>query len=108
MKYIKTFENKNKVFKVGQYVIAENIPYKPNLKSFFNDNIGLIIKKEKYTNSINVKITEYIVKYENIPDNIETYFMKNSIHFYSDDLRLATEEEIEKHELNNITNKFNI
>ena len=34
--------------------------------------------------------------------------MKNSIHFYSDDLRLATEEEIEKHELNNITNKFNI
>ena len=38
MKYIKTFENISKKFKVGQYVIVKYISYTPQLYDFLNNN----------------------------------------------------------------------
>ena len=109
MKYLKKFENKTNNFKIGQYVVAENLPYTyiQDLKNFLNNNVGqitMIGDKDYIDNSY----SKYYVKYENIPKNLEYLFYKNQKESYTKNIRLATEEEIENYKLNKITNKFNI
>jgi len=108
MKYIKTFESRKKVFKVGQYVISEYVPFKPDIKNFLENNIGQIIGISKNFGYNDKPYTAYNVKYTNIPSDLKWVF-KNDIHdFYPENIRLATKEEIKKYKLYNITNKFNI
>jgi len=96
MKYIKTFENISKKFKVGQYVIVKYISYTPQLYDFLNNNIGKIVSITEH-----FEIPKYIiynVKYENIPDDIKWAFNgrnKNLYKAYSNELKLATKITIE-------------
>ena len=117
MKYIKIYENiptprindavKNSIFNLCDYVVADNYiwQYKNiEVKNFLKNNVGVI--KCAAANS-------YDVDYINIPTYIHKIIVnriiiKNSIVFYTEDLRLATSEEIKQYELQKYMNKYNL
>ena len=66
MKYKKTFENRKKIPKIGDYALV-NIDI-PIFSNFINNNIGRII-------SINHKDLEVKVKYENVPKYAMAFMM---------------------------------
>lgn len=117
MKYIRTFENIEKEFKNGDYVIAYNFFTNKHLshseafelKKFLESNVGII----KYSN-INVN-TRCDVEYINVPedikdilDNYGIFYDKNTIAILKTMLRHATEQEIEQYEIEKDSNKYNL
>ena len=105
MKYLKTFENKNK-FKVGDYVVVNNYMLSKideNLSYFLENTIGVI-------NNISStwENTYYEVKFVNIPIKILMYFYNKSLSLNSQEFRLATEKEIEELKLKNDVKKYNL
>ena len=108
MKYIKTFESRKKVFKVGQYVISEFVPFKTEIKNFLENNIGQIIGISKNFGFNDKPYTAYNVKYTNIPLDLKWAFKNDIQDFYPENIRLATKEEMIRYKLDEITNKFNI
>jgi len=107
MKYIKTFERVSRKFKVGDYVVAENMPYKPEIRDFLNNNVGEVVRLKDFNNKI-MFYTNFFVKYKNVNKEIEIWFPDNIKEFDRDALRLATKEEIENQKIKNTANKFNI
>jgi len=78
MKYIKTYENKNREPQIGDYVICEeniyqNIPDREKLdyilENFLNENVGKCINIITYLND-----DIYIIEYDNIPLALYDYF----------------------------------
>lgn len=104
MKYLKQFEEKNKL-SIGDYVLCHTkgqyVNNSDETINFINNNVGRYIK---YSRGYDLK---YGVKYENIPFNLEKnldldllWFDKHEIIDYSDN-----KEELE---LKLAANKFNI
>ena len=64
MKYIKTYEYENASLKIGDYVLMTSVNDDIKLNDFLSKNIGLCIDIDDGV----------IVKYLNIPKNIEVFF----------------------------------
>ena len=90
MKYIKTYESHKKINENDYVVIINTLSYE-KIKKY---DLGKVIEK-------NTKIfyTEYLVKI----DHLDFLFR-----FFDDDIRLATQEDIEEYEIEQSTNKYNI
>lgn len=71
MKYIKTFEKKERLT-VGKYVICIDFSMNQDGRQFIKNKIGQIVKI--YIDADN----PYCVFYENIPDVFKRYFYKSS------------------------------
>ena len=108
MKYIKIYEKNKNNFKIGDYVIADKY-YCENdkndtVKIFLKNNIGIIS---------DISMKSHDVNYINIPSKIKKLIddrttIRNVIIFYTDDLRLATDEEIERYKLQKEIIKYNL
>ena len=66
MKYLKTFE-RNKNPQIGDYVICQEYDTNDDILKFINNNIGVLVE-------INNDHFNYLIEYENIPNNIISYF----------------------------------
>jgi hypothetical protein len=75
MKYIKTYENMNKLPEIGDYVLMrvnlKEYSKKEDVNKFINNSIGQVMK-------IYPENEEVRVKYYNIPDNIKDWFLYDS------------------------------
>jgi len=87
MKYLKRFENKEKEYNIDDYIIVHNNIYVGTSKIF---KIVDIVKNAYYP-------------YNVIGVNGDIHFLE-----YKDIKRKLSKKEIEKYELDNISNKFNI
>lgn len=91
MRYIKKFENSYNI-EIGEYVICDEESGNKNYTNFLKNNIGQVVSYYD-----NVKYP-YVVKYENIPDNILNRFDEVDIPdqpgFLYKDRRVMGEEEI--------------
>jgi len=67
MKYIKQYESINNIPQVGDYILFEDSDLKKEISNFMSNNIGLIVSKE-------LVLYDYVVKYENVPDELTPYF----------------------------------
>lgn len=111
MKYLRNFENLTEFPKTGDYVLIKtNITNILNdekynrIRVFIDNTIGIILDYNSYRNYV-------VVKYENIPDDIKSYFTYIQDRYermFEIDRIVAygsTEEELK---LKIQTNKFNI
>ncbi len=111
MKYIKTYENMNKLPEIGDYVLMKinltEYEHKDEINNYINNTIGKIINIYPSTDDIRIK-------YDNIPNNIKSWFRdhKNYKNYYSRILRIdkivaigKTPEEVI---LNRDINKYNL
>lgn len=117
MKYIKIYESipipqisdsiKESNFKLGDYVIADNDTFRCEnieVKNFLKNNVGIIMCIAKRSHDIDyINIPSYIIE-----STINRIVFRNSIVFYTEDIRLATSEEIEQYKLQKYTNKYNL
>ena len=113
MKYLKNFEAKNPTYKVGDFIIAHTLYFiDEELKYFLYNNIGEIVENGT-TPGGQIKKTPtkyYIIKYENIPEELKRdYFKKwsNAISdgncyytLHTNDFSLATPEQIARAKYN--------
>jgi len=103
MKYLKTFENIKK-FKIGDYVVAKELPYSGYIKEYMENTVAIIINIDS-SNDIHIR-------YNNIPKEAE-YFCNDDDDFFIDffserELRFATLKEIEDYEIKENLKKYNI
>ena len=89
MKYIKKFElvrNNRLSPKLNDYVICKERIANNELAEFLSNNIGQIVDynldNDKYYFS---KQNKYIVKFENIPPNLKSYFTEDNLRGYKAD-----------------------
>lgn len=110
MKYIKTFENVNLNYKVGDYAIfnydnvdyAHNVRMTDDLRTFLNNNAGEII-------TISIPELPWIeVRYDDIPDNIQYKFHSNNTILLWKDMIVATSSDSEDLEAYKQTKKYNL
>lgn len=81
MKYLKSlYENIISTEpKIGDYVICTDIEDKPEFINFLNNNIGKIVMIKRNIPD-NDKLTNvYVAKFDNIPENIKSFFKYRSI-----------------------------
>jgi hypothetical protein len=124
MKYIKRFEEKSIHFKPGDYVVIVH-PDDDLLKEvlyFLRNNVGVIHSSEY---NIYNKENVYNVKYDNVPKELQkhTRYMGSDISElnklgikqkgeifsdFSENIRFATEKEIEIQNMKKTTKKYNI
>lgn len=76
MKYIKKFENVNKSFKIGDYVLMNIKVYNKDFENFINDTIGKIVNIDPIQDVFG-KITDYeiVVSFTNVPDELKDIFI---------------------------------
>lgn len=79
MKHLKRFEDINEdSLMVGGYVVCNedlNLHYNDeNIVNFISNNVGQLVDIKDYRKT---HPYAYLVKYENIPDNLLEYFNKN-------------------------------
>ena len=113
MKYIKTYENVNSKYEIGDYVICKEKVCSKELKKFLANNIGQIV---------DINYTEehpYVIKYEDIPEILSGRFdevvKKDDPDYTYKDRRVMKYQEIIYHSKNKkdlepfiLSNKFNI
>jgi hypothetical protein len=106
---VNKFDNFNKKFNLGDYVIAgldvnkSSSIYHPNYTEYekFIETTPGILKTISHNYSA--------IKYYNIPKNIKSFFSMNGFIVLSyTPLRLATPEEIERLNIEINTNKYNL
>jgi hypothetical protein len=75
MKHIKTYENATNKLKVGYYVIASKFNNKPEVKDFFENNIGFIanVYPSKSPMAKDFNSVDISVIYDRPPDNVIKY-----------------------------------
>ena len=102
----KIFENLNFLPKKGDYIkyIDERFKYK-TVYNFFKDNIGQIIKIGTVHGSSQI---EYCVKFENIPDELKSYFTSNGEDFVTIDYIECWSENKDDLETYINTKKYNV
>ena len=116
MKYLKTFEVKNPIYKVGDLVVAHTIWWiDEELKKFLYNNVGEIVNifTEPGGQIKKTPTKKFITKYKNIPEELKHYFLTNN--FISDRYTLfsksfdkATPEEIQNQIEKDNSVKFNL
>lgn len=112
MKYIKTYEIKKPTYKAGDYISAHSLYFIPDeIKNFLRNNVGKLVRMEtKPGGQIKKTPTKfYYTKYNNIPDNLRPHF--DTLGCYalkSDQVSLATQEEIENQKIKDDSTKYNI
>ena len=106
MKHLKNF---NLHLEIGDHVICtDSMAF--DLIEFISDNVGEYIAYKDYEESE----YPYIIKYENIPDEIEEYFdnlkgYKNCRDFSIDEIKKKlTPEEYEEYLMKKAVKKYNI
>ena len=80
MKYIKKFENINELPNIGDYILIHSTAADVNVRNFVNNTIGVVVginysKPGKWGHTSEEQI---VVKYENAPAEIQSYFRKPS------------------------------
>jgi len=89
----KIFEQSEFKFKKGDYVIAVDLDIKDLLlKNYLENTVGQIVSIEDTSSST---IVYYETYYENVPKEVKSNFWMDDIYNYeTDEIRLATPEEI--------------
>ena len=72
MKYIKLYESIENVPQIGDYVICEDFN-NADINLFISSNIGKFVRYTKDNDPI-LKQFNFIIQYENIPENIKSNF----------------------------------
>ncbi len=75
MKYLKTFESSTNKLKIGYYVVASKFNNNPEVKEFFENNIGFIFNLfPNYSYALD-EVTDYdlAVIYDYVPENVKKY-----------------------------------
>jgi len=110
MKYIQKFENIEKNFKVGDYIIVtdtshlDSVHDSEKVKYLLKNTVGRVT-------SINFSREEYTIEYD---ENIENFkrakyrLIGNEFVFKEYSIRYATNKEIEDYKMELTTNKYNI
>lgn len=88
MKYLKTYEEKTELLKIGDYVICKEILmshyyFAEKLNDFLTQNVGQYIS--------DVRNGMYLVQYENIPEELKKYF--------NEDEKIENSRPMEKREI---------
>ena len=103
MKYIKKFESTQDLPEVGDYVLMNS--YDTNvLVDFINNNYGIFINS--YVDKLSVK-QKIIVRYENIPGDIDLFF-HDGTRTFDLDLLVSYGSTIEELKMRIESNKFNL
>lgn len=109
MKYIKTYEGRNKdsinqKYNIGDYVVPYNNRFMGKLHEFLYNYVCRI---EDFR--IDDLLDMTYVYYANIklPDNMKSDY-NEYFYFNEDELRPATKQEIEEYKLNQDINKYNL
>ena len=100
MKHLKSYENNNTIPKKGNYVLMSTDHLDVDVKNFINNNIGKIV------NNIMSKNSSVMIKYENVPENIEEYFIPYRTFSQHQILYFSPNKEDVKRQLT--ANKFNL
>ena len=104
MKYIKKFESEQELPEVGDYVLMRNKHAYFDVAEFISTHIGIL--KDIYFDSI-CEEYKFIVRYENIPGNIDLFF-HDGTRIFEFDLLIAYGKTIDELSLRLQSNKFNI
>lgn len=75
MKHLKTYESSINKLKIGYYVIASKFNNKPEIKEFFENNIGFIanVYPSKSPMSRDINSVDISVIYDRPPNNVIKY-----------------------------------
>jgi len=109
MKHLKTFEDNNFKYNIGDYVICKfyNDGENHELNIFLKNNIGQIIDITKY---LGLEINKYIIQFDNIPKHLNWYKIAvydSSIQFTDRDIVYCTKDKSELEMMIN-SKKFNL
>jgi len=103
MKYIKKFEKKIDLPDVGDYVLMNSYGI-PKVVEFITNNYGIFINS--YVDKLSVK-QKIIVRYENIPGDIDLFF-HDGTRTFDLDLLVSYGSTIEELKMRIESNKFNL
>ena len=116
MKYLKSFEQNNSKFKLGDYIIAQNLTPFKEITKYLENNVGEISDIDYHLSS-----PIYFVRYINLPNNLKDEHLFNVykpvsgvadsdgiFRLFDENLRFATDNEIEDHLIKKNTIKYNL
>jgi len=114
-KYIDKFKSSKNEPQVGDYVKGKLHDFDiEEVITFVQNNVGQI---KKICKDWSDKKNIYVVKYNNIPSDLESeftfihkngFYMDHAFSFYRKDLTFATPEEIKEYIIREETNKYNL
>jgi len=85
----KIFEQENRLSEVGDYVICQE---DGQLDNFLANNIGTIVRVPVYRGKYRSQSTRYLVRYKNIPNDIEDWFIDGAEEEFINCRRMYDEE----------------
>lgn len=120
MKYIKVFEDIKNIPKIGDYVICQDSLARYEVVEFISNNIGQIIAPFHSipfhpTTPKNPSEPQFVIQYENIPEELKySFYYENNMKYYSGLRNMALNEIIKfsknKEELEDylVAKKYNL